>query len=375
MTRTRPLTHNVTPTPSSLQGLFTQYVRANNISDEVEAAVVRKARKTALKRKKANAQAKQMAAVDVALQTSLAETPHALAEEIASFESSKTALRTYLQDQYRSRLLLHNGMYNTIPTSSEFRSTAKPYKLRMKPQGNNTTTDEQIGYLQRLLHVMIAEDLQRALKRTVGFENTNLVRRLPVICEAYLNPMAIHFKKLQEEKIKEIAKPKDNPWYERLHREYMGKILFDRGCYRVIAIQYVPNKGRNVFPCWEATTEPVSKNANGEYVVPSKHLVATSVGSKKLLKSAEVGFALAEYSNGDEVDPVRLPFADQCLAKHLEREARLASKSAPAQEARQALQSHSGRKRREPHASALPTPTPIRSSRRQRVSGKEGDQN
>jgi hypothetical protein len=74
-------------------------------------------------------------------------------------------------------------------------------------KGNNTTTDEQIGYLQRLLHVMIAEDLQRALQRTVGFENTNLVRRLPVICEAYLNPMAIHFKKLQEEEIKEIAKP------------------------------------------------------------------------------------------------------------------------------------------------------------------------
>jgi hypothetical protein len=349
------------------------------MSDEVEAAVVRTARKTALKRKKARAQAKKMEAVDVALQTSLAETPRALAEEIASFGSSKTTLRTYLQDQYRSRLLLHNGINSTIPTTSDFRSTAKPYKLRMNPhpnKGDNTTTDEQIGYLQRLLQVMIAEDLQRAQQRTVGCENTNLVRRLPVICKAYLNPMAIHFKKLQEEEIKEIAKPKNNPWYERLHRECMGKILYDRGCYRVISIQYVPNKGRNVFPCWEATTEPVSKNANGEYVVPnSKHLIATSDGSEKLLKSAEVGFALAEYSNGDEVDPVRLPFADQCLAKHLEREACLASKSAPAQEARQALPPPSGRKCREPHASVLPTPTPIRSSRRQRVSEKVGDQN
>ena len=348
------------------------------MADEVEAAVVRKTRKTALKRKKARAQAKKMEAVDVALQTSLAETPRALAEEMASFGLSKTSLRTYLLDQYRSRLLLHNGIYNTIPTTSEFRSTAKPYKLRMNPHstnGNKTTTDEHIAYLQRVLHVMIAEDLLRAQQRTVGFENTNLVRRLPVISEAYLNPLAIHFKKLQEEEIKDIAKPKDNPWYERLHREYMGKILYDRGCYRVISIQYVPNKGRNVFPCWEATTEPVSKNGSGEYVVPSKHLVPTTDGSKKLLKSAEVGFALAEYSNGDEVDPVRLPFADQCLAKHLEREARLASKFPPAQEARQALSPLSGRKRREPAASVLPTPTPIRSSRRQRVSRKEGDQN
>jgi hypothetical protein len=91
----------------------------NNISDEVEAAVVRKARKTALKRKKAKAQAKTIGS-GVALQTSLAETPRALAEEIASFGSSKTALRTYLQYQYRSRLLLHNGIYHTIPTTSEF---------------------------------------------------------------------------------------------------------------------------------------------------------------------------------------------------------------------------------------------------------------
>ena len=318
-----------------------------------------------------------MQAVDVALHTSLAESPRALDEEIASFGSSKTAMRTYLQDQYRSRLLLYNGIYNTIPTTSEYRSAAKPYKLRMNPhpdKGNNATRDVQIGYLQRLLHVMIAEDQLRYRQQTVGFDNTNLVRRLPVISEAYLNPLAIHFKKLQEDEIKAIAKPKDNPWYDRLHREYMGKIMYDRGCYRVISIQYVPNKGRNVFPCWEATTEPVYKDANGEYVVPRKHLVATCEGSTKLLKSAEVGFALAEYSNGDEVDPVTLPFADQCIAKHLEREARLASKSAPAHDARQARAPASGRKRREPHASILPSSQTLHSSRRQRVSGRAGDQ-
>ncbi len=124
-----------------------------------------------------------------------------------------------------------------------------------------TTTDDQITYLQRLLHVMIEEDRHRDLEgqRSVGFENTQLVRRLPVISEAYLNPVAIHFKKLQEAEMRDIAKPKDNPWYARLHQEYMGKILYDRGCFRVISIQYVPNKGKNVFPCWEATTEPVTK--------------------------------------------------------------------------------------------------------------------
>jgi hypothetical protein len=158
--------------PFSRIGLFTQFVRANNIKDEVEAAVVRTSRKAAMKQKKAKAQAKRMEAVDVALNTSLAESTTDLAEEIATFGASKTALRTFLQDQYRSRHLLHNGNYETIPTVSEFRSTAKPYKLRMNPdKGKKTTTDEQIAYLQRLLHVMIEEDRHRDLQvqRTVGF--------------------------------------------------------------------------------------------------------------------------------------------------------------------------------------------------------------
>ncbi len=83
---------------------------------------------------------------------------------------------------------------------------------------------------------------------------------------------------------------------------------------------------------------------------------------------------MAEYSNGEEVDPVKLPFADQCFAKHLQREAHQASLSAPTQEARQALAPASGRKRREPAAGVLPTPQTLRSSRRQRVSGRAGDQ-
>jgi hypothetical protein len=149
-------------------------------------------------------------------------------------------------------------------------------------KGNTPTTDVQIAYLKRLLNVMLAEDQQRGHQRTVGFENTKLVRRIPVISEAYLNPVAIHFKKLQEDEIKDMAQPKDHPWYARLHLEYMGKLLYDRGCFKG------KNKGKNVFPCWEATTEPVSKNVAGEYLVLPKYLVATSDDSKKFVKSAEV---------------------------------------------------------------------------------------
>ena len=273
-------------------GRLTIYFRANNVSDAVEAAVVRKQRKAAKMQAKAKAQAKKMIAVDVALQTTLCDTRTALNGEIASFGASKMPLLTFLQDQYRSRLVLQKGLYKTIPLLSEFRMKQKPFKLRMKPHaspGENMKSDEQISYLTRLLHVMIEEDQKRSHEPTVRLEDTQLVRRLPVISVAYLNPESLRLKKIQEAAVAAIAQPQDNPWYGTLAAEYLGKILYDRKTfYRVFAIQYVQNIGKNVYPCWEATTEPVYKDEHGQFVVHDRHLVLTSDGSKKLLESAEV---------------------------------------------------------------------------------------
>ena len=277
---------------------------------------------------KARSQAKKMDNVDSAVETTLAASREDLEGEIKSFEKSKGALKTYLQEQYKSRKLLHFGKYHTIPLTSEFRSRAKPYNLRMTPTpdaGVKLNTEMQITYLRNLLFAMIAEDLQRPLEATARAEDTQLVRKLPVISELFLNPESLRLKKLQESRIAAMVAPKDNPWVATLMEEYLGKILYDGGYFRVFAIQFVPNKGRNVFPCWEATTEPVYKDEAGEWVVHNRHLVVMKDGSRKLLKSAMEGFALAEYSNGDDVDPVRLPFADECHAKFLQREARLAS--------------------------------------------------
>ena len=153
--------------------------------------------------------------------------------------------------------------------------------------GIKTTTDMQITYLKNLLYVMIAEDRQRPLEPTAAAEDTKLVRRLPVISDVFLNPVSLRLKKLQESRIAALASPKDNPWYARLMEEYLGKILFDDGeCFRVFTVQFVPNKGKNVYPCWEATTEPVFKNEHGEFIVHKRHLVSMDDGSKKLLKSA-----------------------------------------------------------------------------------------
>jgi hypothetical protein len=251
-------------------GRFTQFVRENNILDAVVAAVVRKKRKTAKINEKARAQAKKMNAVDVALTTTLAETTTDLDEEITFYRNSKGALRTYLQDRYKSRKFIHNGIYPSIPEVSEFRSSTKPFKLRMNPDpssGTKVTTDMQISHLKRLLYLMISEDRERPLQATVGHGDTQLVRRLPVIAHAYMNPLSTRLKKLQETTVQNMSLSKENPLYDQIHKAYMGKILYDGGYYRVISIQFVPNKGKNVYPCWEAMTEPVYKNDAGHYVV------------------------------------------------------------------------------------------------------------
>ncbi len=90
---------------------------------------------------------------------------------------------------------------------------------------------------------MIGEDLMRPLEPTARPEDQKLVRRLPVISERYVNPESIRLKTLQESTVASMALLKDNPWFALLREEYMGKILFDGGYFRVFLIQYSPNKG------------------------------------------------------------------------------------------------------------------------------------
>jgi hypothetical protein len=123
----------------------------------------------------------------------------------------------------------------------------------------------------------------------------------------------------------------------------------------------VLNKGNNRYPCWEATSEPVYLN-NGDYVVHDRHVTVGRNGTRLTKKSSLVGFALAEYSNGDHADPVSLLFPTECHDRSLQRHARqTVAPSMPAP-------THT---KKRPHAATarqeLLSPTP-RSSRR-RTSG------
>jgi hypothetical protein len=160
-------------------------------------------------------------------------------------------------------------------------------------------------------------------------DENKLVRSLPVISEMFQNPEALRLKTEQEAQIRAMAMPKDNPWLAMFQNEYLNKILWDGGYFRVFAVQYVPNKNTNRYPCWEATTEPVFKDDHGDFVVHDRHVTIGKDGTRTLLKSSMVGFALAEYSNGDDADPVRLTFADTCIAKYLTRQARTSATPKP----------------------------------------------
>ncbi len=184
--------------------------------------------------KRAKTHAKKMMNFDVAVQTTLAETWSELEGKMASFGKGKTALKTYLQDRFKSRKLLRNGTYKTIPIVSEYRSKAKPYALRMNShpvEGLKQNNDMQITYLKQLLRVMMAEDNLRPLEPTARPEDAKLVRQLPVISKEFPNPSSTRLKKLQAATVAAMTQPKDNPWYTRLMDTYLGKILWAFSCY------------------------------------------------------------------------------------------------------------------------------------------------
>ncbi len=125
-------------------GRITVFMRANAIQDEVDGKMLRISRKAKKMQDKARAQAKKLDNFDAAVETPLADIRSALDAEVASYGKSKGALRTYLQEQFKSRKLLHFGIYRSIPLQSDYQSKAKPYPLRMNPEpavGTKVTTD------------------------------------------------------------------------------------------------------------------------------------------------------------------------------------------------------------------------------------------
>jgi hypothetical protein len=114
-----------------------------------------------------------------------------------------------------------------------------------------------------------------------------------------------------------LATPTDNPVYLVLHEKYVTKILYDfetrasSKLFRVAAIQFVRSYNPARYSCWEATCEPIYRDAaTGLYYVPSEVQVP---GSQVTLTYALQGYCVAEYANGIDAEPTFLPWVEQYI--------------------------------------------------------------
>ena len=151
-----------------------------------------------------------------------------------------------------------------------------------------------------------------------GLSREQFIRVLPTLSLEYYNPKAENLKAEFALQIASLATPIDDPVYVVLHAKYVTKILYDfetrasSKLFRVAAIQFVRSYSSARLSCWEATCEPVFRDAaTGLFHVPSEVQVP---GSQITLTHALQGYCVAEYANGIDAEPTYLPWVDQYIS-------------------------------------------------------------
>jgi hypothetical protein len=147
--------------------------------------------------------------------------------------------------------------------------------------------------------------------------STKFIRVLPSISATFTNPKAVTLKAEFSKEISVLATPKDDPVYIELLTKYKGAILYDnetrasQKLFRVVAIQLVQSYTAGRFSCWEASCEPIFRDAaSGNFIVPHDLMVE---GSSVIQTNALLGYALAEYQNGSDGDPTYLPWVQNYM--------------------------------------------------------------
>ena len=190
-------------------------------------------------------------------------------------------------------------------------------KIRISAPSKNQTAED---YLMKLLAAMMKEDSATCgiNETNVAFHTQDYIRAVPSIALDFTNPKSIAYKKEFSKQIADLATPVDDPTYIELHAKYNGAILFDnetratQKLFRIAAIQFVRSFSANRHSCWEATCEPVYRDAKSkQFLVPHE---LTVEGSNVLLATALQGYALTEYPDGIENDAVYLPWVDNYIA-------------------------------------------------------------
>ena len=159
--------------------------------------------------------------------------------------------------------------------------------------------------------------ISNPISNPTGLSREQFIRVLPILSLEFYNPKAENLKAEFAEQISALATPIDDPVYVVLHAKYVNQILYDfetrasSKLFRVAAIQFVRSYSSSRFSCWEATCEPVFRDAaNGNFHVPSEVQVP---GSQVTLTHALQGYCVAEYANGIDAEPTFLPWVDQYI--------------------------------------------------------------
>ena len=174
-------------------------------------------------------------------------------------------------------------------------------------------------YLIGLITAMIAEDADDlGVNECSSTLKDEFIRLLPTISVEFYNPKAAHLKAEFTQQIAALATPTDDPVYVELHAKYVQKILYDfetratAKLFRIVSIQFVRSYTASRSSCWEATCEPVYRDAmTGTFHVPSEIQVP---GSHVTLTHALVGYCVAEYAAGHDADPTYLPWVDNYMS-------------------------------------------------------------
>jgi hypothetical protein len=240
--------------------------------------------------------------------TALVTDAATLAQQLAARKSSKKSRITFLTEQYHARVSCANPrIYPGL--GDEFRN--KYGKLRLTPKLTGQCCE---AYLVKLVKAMMIEDEE--IGGVNDSRNTatsaDCIRQLPSISMNYTNVKALSLKAEFSKEVCDLATPKDDPVYLELVAKYIGAVLYDnetrasQKLYRIVAVQYVQSYTIGRASCWEATCEPVYRDAaTGKFLVPNALLVE---GSSIIQTSALLGYALAEYPNGPESSPTHLPW-------------------------------------------------------------------
>jgi hypothetical protein len=296
-------------------GAITNLVRAANKAD-VKA-------KNALRKRKAaedfaeNVRLKSMRAekrdkADYTAMNALVTDEETLEVELQSRHRNKKSRLTFLTEQYHARTTCANPrIYPGL--GAEFRN--KYGKLRVTPKDNSSVE----AYLVKLIKAMIIEDqdLVGINDSTASAKGVDYIRVIPSISATYTNPKAIALKAEFSREIFNLAAPIDDPVYLDLVAKYKGSILYDnetrasQKLFRIVAVQYIQSYTAGRASCWEATCEPVKRDAaTHKFLVPHDLMVE---GSSLIQTSALMGYALAEYPNGSEGAPSYLPWVQNYI--------------------------------------------------------------